>query len=189
MEWLPALYVCMAMISLFASSQLFKQSYEPNLDTDLNIDTHKYYDIISNDKVSNDLQQHSQFDPDQHKTRSLLSHHVKRKDDKANTDNTKHDIDIHPLVSSPQYKNGNGSESVFLIPNYNVAISSAKQTLNLIYQRFEYHNWYWYQFFLGSFNMPTSAWDVLKYKVAKKSLDTRMLILSSHELKLMLQFG
>jgi hypothetical protein len=42
---------------------------------------------------------------------------------------------------------------------------------NLIYQRFEFHDKYKFQFFLGSQNMPSYAWDILKYKFAKKILD------------------
>ena len=41
---------------------------------------------------------------------------------------------------------------------------------NLIYQRYEYHNKDWRQFFLGSSNMPNFAWDIVKYKIANKIL-------------------
>lgn len=42
---------------------------------------------------------------------------------------------------------------------------------NLIHQRFEFHDKNKFQFFLGSQNMPSYAWDILKYKFAKKIVD------------------
>lgn len=48
------------------------------------------------------------------------------------------------------------------------ARSEASRAANLIYQRYEFHNFDWYQFFLITWNMPDSAWDILKYKVALK---------------------
>jgi len=51
------------------------------------------------------------------------------------------------------------------------AKSQADKLANLIYQRFEFHNKDWFQFFMGSSNMPDYAWDILKYKVAKKFVD------------------
>lgn len=47
----------------------------------------------------------------------------------------------------------------------------ADKLANLIYQRFEFHNKDWFQFFLGSSNMPDYAWDILKYKICKKAID------------------
>jgi len=41
---------------------------------------------------------------------------------------------------------------------------------NLVYQRFEFHHKQRFQFFLGSANMPAYAWDLIKYKIAKKIL-------------------
>jgi hypothetical protein len=42
---------------------------------------------------------------------------------------------------------------------------------NLIYQRFEFNNSLRFQFFLESSNMASFAWDILKYKFAKKILE------------------
>jgi hypothetical protein len=50
------------------------------------------------------------------------------------------------------------------------ALQLLDKTVNLIYQRFEFHNWHQYQFFLGSSNMPSYGWDLIKYRVAKKVL-------------------
>ena len=47
----------------------------------------------------------------------------------------------------------------------------ADKLANLIYQRFEFHNKDWFQFFMGSSNMPDYAWDILKYKICKKAID------------------
>ena len=43
---------------------------------------------------------------------------------------------------------------------------------NLIYQRYEYGNAYRYQFFLGSANMGSFAWDILKYKFAIRMVES-----------------
>lgn len=50
------------------------------------------------------------------------------------------------------------------------ALSKGFNTSNLIYQRFEFYNPMRIQFFLASANMPSQAWDILKYKVATKTL-------------------
>ncbi len=42
---------------------------------------------------------------------------------------------------------------------------------NLIYQRFEFGNKQWYQYFIEASNMPGYGWDLLKYKIAKKILE------------------
>jgi hypothetical protein len=44
-------------------------------------------------------------------------------------------------------------------------------TANLIYRRFEFDRESTYQFFLEVSNMPPYAWDIQKYKIAKKMVD------------------
>ena len=50
------------------------------------------------------------------------------------------------------------------------ARGEAEKLANLIYQRFEFWNEKTYPFFLYSSNMPDYAWDILKYKIAIKTL-------------------
>lgn len=44
----------------------------------------------------------------------------------------------------------------------------AREVINLIYQRYEFHVFNQYQFFIGSMNMNTRTWDLMKYKFASK---------------------
>jgi hypothetical protein len=74
--------------------------------------------------------------------------------------------DLSELPS--QYANGNGSFEVFAKADLITARKKGFEIMNLIYQRYEFHNLYWRQFFLGSFNMPSRAWDIIKYKVATR---------------------
>ena len=57
-----------------------------------------------------------------------------------------------------------------------IQFQRAKEELNrvanLIYHRFEYNNSYRYQFFLGSSNMGTFTWDLLKYKFALRMVQS-----------------
>jgi hypothetical protein len=55
--------------------------------------------------------------------------------------------------------------------NFDSAMAIANNVANLIYQRFEFHNYERYQFFLEAQNMPTYGWDILKYKIARKIVD------------------
>ena len=57
------------------------------------------------------------------------------------------------------------------IDDLTVAKQAADKIANLIYQRFEFHNKDWFQFFMGASNMPDYAWDILKYKICKKAVD------------------
>ena len=56
--------------------------------------------------------------------------------------------------------------------NYNEAKEEVNKLANLVYQRFEYHNFNRYQFILASSAMPDYTWDILKYKFAKKIVDS-----------------
>jgi hypothetical protein len=69
-----------------------------------------------------------------------------------------------------QYMNGNGSADVLAKGDIFLARKIGYEVMNLIYQRYEFHNKHWLQFFFGSFNMPTTAWDIIKYKVAYKAM-------------------
>ena len=51
-----------------------------------------------------------------------------------------------------------------------IAEELSHKLTNLIYQRFEFFDKYRYQFFLGSSNIPSTAWDVLKLKICMKAL-------------------
>ena len=55
--------------------------------------------------------------------------------------------------------------------DFDEAKAEADKLANLVYQRFEYHNNVTVQFFIESANMPYMAWDILKYKIAKKMVD------------------
>lgn len=54
--------------------------------------------------------------------------------------------------------------------NFDKALEAVNKAANLVYQRFEFHNKVTFQFFLESSNMPTYAWDLIKYKLALKIL-------------------
>ena len=54
--------------------------------------------------------------------------------------------------------------------NLGKAREEALKLSNLIYQRYEFWNEKTYPFFLYSSNMPDYAWDILKYKIAIKTL-------------------
>jgi len=56
--------------------------------------------------------------------------------------------------------------------DYNEAKAEVNKLVNLVYQRFEYHNFNRYQFILASSAMPDYTWDILKYKFAKKIVDS-----------------
>ncbi len=45
---------------------------------------------------------------------------------------------------------------------------AADSVANLIYQRYEFHRWDWFQFFLVSWNINQQGWEILKYKFARK---------------------
>lgn len=62
-------------------------------------------------------------------------------------------------------QNSDGSKSTAKDFNFDKALEAAWRVENLVYQRFEFHNQYRRQFFLGSENMPDTAWDLFKYKV------------------------
>jgi hypothetical protein len=48
------------------------------------------------------------------------------------------------------------------------ATTLATELANHIFQRFEFHRWDWFQFFLISWNISLRGWDILKLKLAKK---------------------
>lgn len=52
--------------------------------------------------------------------------------------------------------------------DFEKARSKAYDLINLIYQRYEFHVFNQYQFFIGSLNMNTKTWDMMKYKFASK---------------------
>jgi hypothetical protein len=54
--------------------------------------------------------------------------------------------------------------------NFEKALELIQNVSNLIYQRYEFHNTNWFQFFLGSSNLGSESWDLIKYKIAKKIL-------------------
>jgi hypothetical protein len=54
--------------------------------------------------------------------------------------------------------------------NFEKALELIQNVLNLIYQRYEFHNANWFQFFIGSSNLGSESWDLIKYKIAQKVL-------------------
>lgn len=55
--------------------------------------------------------------------------------------------------------------------NFDNVKKIASESINLIYQRYEFHNSFRFQFFLASNNIPMYGWEILKYKFAKKAID------------------
>jgi hypothetical protein len=54
--------------------------------------------------------------------------------------------------------------------NFEKALEMIQKVSNLIYQRFEFQDYNRFQFFIGSSNFPSDAWDLIKYKVAQRVL-------------------
>ena len=56
------------------------------------------------------------------------------------------------------------------LKSFNIARAIAFDIVNLIYQRFEFSTPR-VQFLLTAANVPTTAWDIMKYKIARKFID------------------
>eukprot|EP01038_Epipyxis_sp_PR26KG_P015090 gene15090-20305_t len=54
---------------------------------------------------------------------------------------------------------------------FNLTKSIISDYANLIYQRYEFHNFSRFQFFIESSNIPNFGWDLIKYKIARKILE------------------
>lgn len=55
--------------------------------------------------------------------------------------------------------------------NFEKAKEEIQRNAHLIYERFEFHNQFRYQFFLGASNLSKKTWDLMKYKFALKAID------------------
>ena len=73
-------------------------------------------------------------------------------------------------AAAPAAGDGKAPEAEYAAFNLNLGIRRAQYTANLVYQRFELWHPRRYLFFLYIHNIPTWGWDILKYKLALKTL-------------------
>eukprot|EP01033_Poteriospumella_lacustris_P017146 gene17146-12265_t len=66
------------------------------------------------------------------------------------------------------HRHGRRLNSIVDTSKLSKALELLDDAANLIYQRFEFHNKDWFQFFIESSNMPNYGWDLIKYKLAEK---------------------